>query len=391
MINLPGIMIGKGLCWLLLACLVAPVFSFGAAEEELQESRKSLDQIQQQIEKTLKGLRSKKSESGTLSEDLERLAVETRRIERLAKKSSQQLSDLSDRLQQQRKKLQEIEEQRDQTEQQIRHRLVVLYKTGEVGLIRALLSEAGSPREIAEKYTFLSKMVRYDRELLDVYRKQSREHQAAVSELEGLRKKQSAVVLRRQKEQKTLRKVRKSKKILLADVKQDADFLEKMLQELRAKAARLNDLVKKLETDQTQPYTKNLEGLLPRKGRLLWPVSGKLRVGFGTSHHGALGTRIESHGFDIEAAVGTPVTVAAMGKVIFSNSLRGYGKLIIVDHGSKYYTLYAHVARFTKQVGDYVAAGEVIAYSGYEGRDAVYFEIRQGGKPLNPAKWLKKR
>ena len=85
------------------------------------------------------------------------------------------------------------------------------------------------------------------------------------------------------------------------------------------------------------------------------------------------------------------MTVAAAGKVIFSKSLRGYGKLIIVDHGSKYYTLYAHVARFTKQVGDYVAAGEVIAYSGYEGRDAVYFEIRKGGKPLDPAKWLKKR
>ena len=64
---------------------------------------------------------------------------------------------------------------------------------------------------------------------------------------------------------------------------------------------------------------------------------------------------------------------------------------MIVDHGSKYYTLYAHMERFTKQVGDYVAAAEVIAYSGYEGRDAVYFEIRQGGKPLDPADWLRPR
>ncbi len=391
MINLPGIMIGKGLCWLLLACLVTPVSSFSAAENELHESRKSLDQIQQKIKKTLKGLRNKKSESGTLSEDLERLAIETRRIERLAKKSSKQLSDLSDRLQQQRKKLQEIKEQRDQTEQQIRHRLVVLYKTGEVGLIRALLSEAGSPREIAEKYAFLSRMVRYDRELLTVYRQQSQEHQAAVSELEGLRKKQSSVVLRRQKERETLRKARKSKKVLLADVKQDAELLEKILQELRAKATRLNGLVKKLETEQTQPYTENLEGLLHQKGHLLWPVFGKLRVGFGTSRHGALGTLIESHGFDIEADINTPVTAVATGKVIFAKSLRGYGKLMIVDHGSKYYTLYAHMVRFTKQVGDYVSAGETIAFSGYEGRDAVYFEIRKGGKPLNPADWLKQR
>jgi septal ring factor EnvC (AmiA/AmiB activator) len=177
----------------------------------------------------------------------------------------------------------------------------------------------------------------------------------------------------------------------LADVKRDTASLEKVLAGLRAKAARLNELVKKLETDQTQPYTENLAGLPPLKGRLLWPVPGKLRVGFGTSRHGELGTLIESHGFDIEAAVDTPVKAAANGKVIFANTLRGYGKLMIIDHGSKIYTLYAHMARFAKQVGEPAAAAEVIAYSGYEGRDAVYFEIRQGGKPLDPGDWLMPR
>jgi septal ring factor EnvC (AmiA/AmiB activator) len=85
------------------------------------------------------------------------------------------------------------------------------------------------------------------------------------------------------------------------------------------------------------------------------------------------------------------VIASAAGKVIFANSLRGYGKLMIIDHGDKYYTLYAHVARFTKQVGESATAAEVIAYSGYDGRDAVYFEIRQGGKPLDPGDWLTPR
>ena len=375
----------------MLVCLLAPLFPVAAAADDLDASRERLDQIQQQIEETLKGLRSKKSQSGALSEDLERLEAETRRIERQTKSSNQQLSELSGRLEKQRQALKELDAQRDQTEQQIRRRLVVLYKTGEVGLIRALLSEAESPRDIAEKYAFLSRMVRHDRELLDIYRQQSQDHQTAVTELEDLRTKQSSVVLRSRKEQENLQKARKSKAVLLAAVKQDAELLNGVLQGLRAKAARLNELVKKLETEQTQPYTENLDGLLPQKGRLLWPVPGKLRVGFGTSRHGDLGTLIESHGFDIEAAVGTPVQATANGKVIFANSLRGYGKLMIVDHGSKYYTLYAHIARFTKQLGDSVAAAEVIAYSGFEGRDAVYFEIRQGGKPLDPADWLKPR
>jgi len=389
--NAITVMINKVLCLLLLAALLIPVVLVSAADEELDSSRDRLDKIQQQIEETLKGLRSKKVESGALTEDLQRLDAETRRIERLTKNSNKELSELSGRLKKQRQALLGIETQRNQTEQQIRHRLVVLYKTGEVGLIKALLSEAESPQDIAEKYAFLSRMVRHDRELLGIYRQQSEEHKSAVNELEVLRQQQSAVVARRSKEQGSLKRAQKSKKRLLAAVKQDTELLSGMLQELRAKAARLNELVKKLETQQTQPYTENLQGLLSQKGRLLWPVPGKLRVGYGTSRHGDLGTLIESHGFDIQADVGTPVQAAANGKVIFANSLRGYGKLMIIDHGDKYYTLYAHVSRFTKQLGDLVATAEKIGYSGYEGRDAVYFEIRRGGKPIDPADWLEPR
>ena len=379
----------------LLSCLLLVLLFLQLSEtyaaDELDASRERLDKLQKQIRTTLEGLRNKQSESGALSDDLERLNAEVRRIERLERKSQQQLTELTAQMKAKRRALEEIDALGERTEQQIRGRLVVLYKTGEVGLIRALLTDSESPRDIAEKYAFLSRMVRHDRDLLNQYRVQMQEHRKALEDLELMEKKQSAVVLRRSREQETLQKARRSKKILLAEVKQDAASLEKMLQELRAKAARLNELVKKLETEGVQPYTGNLAGLPAQKGRLLWPVPGKLRVGFGTSRHGELGTLIESHGFDIEAAAGTPVNAAASGKVIFANSLRGYGKLIIVDHGSKYYTLYAHMARFTKQVGDPVAAAEVIAYSGYEGRDAVYFEIRQGGKPLDPGDWLKPR
>ncbi|MBW2512676.1 MAG: peptidoglycan DD-metalloendopeptidase family protein [Deltaproteobacteria bacterium] len=375
----------------LLLVLLILLLSETYAADELDASRERLDKLQKQIRTTLEGLRNKQSESGALSDDLERLNAEVRRIERLERKSQQQLTELKAQLKAKRRALEEIDALGELTEQKIRGRLVVLYKTGEVGLIRALLTDSESPRDIAEKYAFLSRMVRHDRDLLNQYRVQMQEHRKALEDLELMEKKQSAVVFRRSREQETLQKARRSKKILLAEVKQDAASLEKMLQELRAKAARLNELVKKLETEGVQPYTGNLAGLPAQKGRLLWPVPGKLRVGFGTSRHGELGTLIESHGFDIEAAAGTPVNAAASGKVIFANSLRGYGNLIIVDHGSKYYTLYAHMARFTKQVGDPVAAAEVIAYSGYEGRDAVYFEIRQGGKPLDPGDWLKPR
>lgn len=382
---------GKSLCGLLLFSLAVSFHAAPVAADDLASSKERLNRIEKQIEDALQGLRNKESQRGSLSEELARLSSETRRIERLTQKSSQQLTELSDRLEKQRHALKEIEKQRARTEQQVRNRLVVLYKTGEVGLIKALLSEAESPREIAEKYTFLSRMVRHDRDLLTEYRQQTESHRVLLAELEDLQDKQAAVVERRKEEAETLRKARQSKKALLTKVKQDADLLEGLVEELRAKAMRLNGLVKKLETEQPQSYTEPLDGLATAKGRLFWPVSGKLRVGFGTSRHGDLGTLIESHGFDIEAVVGTPVKAVATGKVIFAKPLRGYGKLMIIDHGQKFYTLYAHVARFTKKIGEMVAADEVIAFSGFEGRDAVYFEIRQGGKPLDPSDWLKPR
>lgn len=385
-----ALLLTKGICILLLAGLT--VFSAEpAVGDELDASRQRLNKIERQIEETLKGLRSKQSESGALTQDIERLDTEIRRIERLARKSDRQLSELSDRLEKQRRALHQLEEAQTLTEKQVRRRLVVLYKTGEVGLIKALLAASESPRDIVEKYVFLSRMVRHDRELLGVYRQQTLDHQAAVRELEELRQKQAAAVERRRAEQSTLQRAHKSKKVLLARVTQSAELLEGTLQELRAKAARLNELVKKLETEQTQSYTESPGGLAPRKGQLAWPVPGKLRMGFGTSRHGDLGTLIESHGFDIEADVGTPVHAAAAGKVIFANNLRGYGNLMIIDHGSKLYTLYAHMARFTKRVGESAAAEEIIAYSGYDDRDAIYFEIRQSGRPLDPADWLKPR
>ena len=282
-------MMTKSLSRLLILLLTLPLCTAHAADE-LDASRERLDQIQKQIRSTLEGLRNKQSESGALSEGLERLNAEVRRIARLEKKSQQQLAELTLKIKAERLALEKLEVLREQTEQQIRSRLVVLYKTGEVGLIRALLTESESPREIAEKYAFLSRMVRHDRDLLDQYRSQMQEYRTALDDLETMEKKQTTVVQRRNRERETLQKARRSKQVLLAEVKRDAASLEKMLKDLRAKAARLNELVKKLDTEQGQPYTGNLEGLLPQKGRLLWPVPGELRVGFGTSRHGDLGT-----------------------------------------------------------------------------------------------------
>jgi septal ring factor EnvC (AmiA/AmiB activator) len=79
------------------------------------------------------------------------------------------------------------------------------------------------------------------------------------------------------------------------------------------------------------------------------------------------------------------------GRVLYASPLKGFGNLMIIDHGDKYYSLYAHAASFTRKTGDLVGAGDVIAFSGHEGRDALYFEIRHRGEPVDPLPWLAPR
>jgi septal ring factor EnvC (AmiA/AmiB activator) len=375
----------------ILMILTSQLTAFAEPDKELDASRYQLEQIQKQIDATVRDLRNKRQAAGNLNDELDKLKKETRKLKSLVRRSERDLTEIEGKISGRQKELKQLRGKLAETEKQVSRRLVALYKSGQAGIAKMLLSTGDSPQQVAEKYAFLTRMVRHDRDLLADYRQQSEQQRRALSELEQLKEGQARLVAQRRKQSNSLREAGRSKKRLLSDLRNDERLLDNALEGLRAKAARLNDLVKKLETDQSQSYTGYLKDFSVNKGRLIWPVSGKVRVGFGKSRNAELGTMLESNGFEIEAAVGSPIKVVAAGKVIYASRLRGYGKLMVIDHGGKYYTLYAHLARFDKKVGDRVASGERLAYSGYEGRDTIYFEIRHSGEPQDPKVWLSPR
>lgn len=122
---------------------------------------------------------------------------------------------------------------------------------------------------------------------------------------------------------------------------------------------------------------------------LAWPVEGRLRTRFGQSRAGG---RMRWQGIQIEAALGADVRAVAGGVVAFADWLRGFGILIIVDHGSGRMSLYGHADSLFKSVGERVEAGEVIASvgrSGGQSESGLYLEVRQNGKPVDPLGWLR--
>ncbi len=141
-----------------------------------------------------------------------------------------------------------------------------------------------------------------------------------------------------------------------------------------------------------QPTGQNSLVLLA--GSLDWPVHGELIRGFGRSVHPKFKTVTLNNGFNIAAPKGTPVAAVADGTIEYSDHLPGFGQCVILDHGAGYYTLYAHLEGVFVAKGDEIARGQVIAEVGRPapGDDPqLYFEVRQGRTPLDPADWLRSR
>lgn len=133
-----------------------------------------------------------------------------------------------------------------------------------------------------------------------------------------------------------------------------------------------------------QAFAKNVGGLV-------WPVKGKLLAHYGSPRN--LG-KLTWQGIMIAASSGDNVVAAAPGRVVFADWLRGFGLLLIIDHGDQYMSLYGNNESLLKQVGDEVGAGDLIAQSGENDvrqQAGLYFEIRYKGSPTNPMKWLRKQ
>lgn len=130
----------------------------------------------------------------------------------------------------------------------------------------------------------------------------------------------------------------------------------------------------------------NHSSFLAQKGKLALPVTGKLQSKFGDKK-----TKLKSQGIFVSAPTGSNVKAVHSGKIIYADWLRGYGLLVIIDHGNDYFSLYAHNQHLLKEKGDWVMANETIAQVGNSGglaETGLYFEIRYKGQPINPSLWL---
>lgn len=271
-------------------------------------------------------------------------------------------------------------------------RVVALYKTGELGPAQ-LLFAAQSLRELLERVKALSLLLEHDRLLVGRVRVEQAELDAARRDAvaaaersararDALEQRRAELATERAEKQRLLARVRGDRAreaVALAELEQAARALEEKL-------AALGDAPEPLPERPAGPPFASLRGRLPA------PVDAPIVRGFGRQVDAQFLTQVFHKGVDFGAARGVEVRAVAAGVVRFAGWFRGYGRMVILDHGERYFTVHGHLDELRVEVGDAVEAGAALGTVGDTGSlsgPRLYFEVREGGQAVDPRAWLR--
>ena len=185
-----------------------------------------------------------------------------------------------------------------------------------------------------------------------------------------------------------LEQAREKRSVVLANLEVQSRGRVQNLERLRSQQAGLEKLVRELRAAMERFPVEGNDAFTRLRGKLAWPVSGRLVARFGESRAGG----VQWDGVLVATERGAPVKTVCAGRVIYADWLPGLGLLTIVDHGDGYLSLYGHNERLYKAAGERVEAGDTIAAAGDSGgspRPELYFEIRKAGRPVDPRPWFK--
>jgi septal ring factor EnvC (AmiA/AmiB activator) len=268
-------------------------------------------------------------------------------------------------------------------------RLAALYRVGGLSYVRMLISidDRRDPLEAMAMLNFL-----ITRDSRAVSRFQSTREQLTLRENDLADRQRRIADMRRVVEdrQRAVAAAHADKERVVAQLQRQESGSERQLAGLQEKAKRLERLLDVLSKQQT-PGAGTVD-IRTVQGALAWPVEGRVIEKFGRQRNAKFNTFTTNNGIRISTAAGAPVHAVFGGTVLFSQWFKGYGNLIILDHGHRVFSLYGNLKSPAVAAGDRIAAGQTIAGAGESEETPpgyLYFEIRQDNRPEDPQKWLR--
>lgn len=344
------------------------------------------------------------------------LLAELEKLDRRIAEERDKLAALADDLDRHEKLLLQKQQESDQAlaekekfKSHVEKRLDAYYRMGSIGVMNVIFSASSLP-DLLNFEEYFGHIIQYDQKVITQYRTKIEQLEEARAAL-GQEKRRLIEVIAEVKVQETrLAEARQDRLALLQRVRTEKKLYQQALVELEDAAAglsaKLDQLKKEVESSQQEkiaatrrqrsakkrrPTAAGPTGFAELKGRLDPPVPGAVTTYFGRNTDERFGITTFANGIDIKTEAGTVIKAVYDGRVVFAGFLRGYGNLLIIDHGGQYYSLISRAAKLFKKEGDPVVKDEAIGVmSDQESllHDGLHFEIRHGTEPENPLHWL---
>lgn len=377
------------LCCACLALLLGFAVSFDAVSEpEEAEQQAQLDKLKRNISRLEDKLQRQSQEKDNLHSQLKVIELKSTQLNSRIRQSRQQISATEIELSSLKKSQGQLQARINEQSATIAEQIRAAHKMGSAEPMKLLLNQQ-DPQQVA-------RVLKYYDYVLKARSQKVQQFKADVDDLTTLVEKINRTKINLAKTKKNLEAERDSlatnivdRTAMLQQLESSLQSDEKKLDALKSQRSKLEEVIDTVRSaaadlvrsDQYTPFVSS-------KGKMLWPVNGSLLERYGNRR-----TRdLRWEGWLIEATSGSSVKAIHQGRVVFSNYLRGFGLLVIIDHSDGFMSLYAHNQELLRNTGDWVQKGETVSRAGNTGgltEPALYFEIRKDGQPVNPKKWLR--
>ena len=365
---------------------------FFTGSSSADSDKQKLDTLKRSISSLEKRMEKRHREKNSLINELKEVELEAAKIGRSIRQLNTKINSRSNKLYFLEIEQRDLEKNIKNQNAAISEHLAAAYKLGDQEPIKLLLNQE-DPQQLSRLFKYYSYFLEARNKKIETYVGDVEKLSALITQVTQQKRLLDSAKKELVEDQKQFLLIGKRRSVALkklnTSLKSDTAKLNKLLAE-RAELEELLNTVEVAVTEMPLSAPPGQQPFVSQKGLLQWPLKGRVAHSYGSQRSGSL----RWEGWMIGAKSGQPVNAVHDGQVIFSNYLRGFGLLIILNHGDGYMTLYAHNEQLLKDTGDWVLSNETIARAGDSGgldKPALYFEIRKQGQPADPKVWLGKR